>query len=193
MPYGVRLGILFFSCSGKRPWCTSGTLSVHQMRQAAASPPEILIEALAELFPLNFLFIHSLTKALPSCRTSSSTSSRPCPCRLFMSPEEGSLVGGSWWLWDWCPFTPSSSHVSRQSIAGQHPPAPRLTFKKWRVDVRVSLLTCPPPVPSLCIFNPVTLPFLSFVVHCTSFFLLVFVTFSLLPPWGGFKVLLIHT
>lgn len=45
--------------------------------------------------------------------------------------------------------------------------------------------TCPPPVPSLCIFNPVALPFLSFVVHCTSFFLLVFVTFSLLPPWGG--------
>lgn len=58
----------------------------------AISPPEMLIEVPAVLFPLNFLFIHSLTKTLSSCRISSSTASRPC--WLFMSPEEGSWMGG---------------------------------------------------------------------------------------------------
>lgn len=51
--------------------------------------------------------------------------------------------------------------------------------------------SCLPSVPFLCIVNPITLPFLSLVFHCSSFFLL-FVTFSPVPQYRGFKVLLKH-
>lgn len=97
----------------------------------AISPPDRLIEVPAVLFPLHFLFIHSLTKTLSSCRISSSTASRSC--WLFVSPEEGSWMEGSWWQWNLCMFMSSFSHTSRQSSTGQHPPSPWLTFKKWWV------------------------------------------------------------
>jgi len=140
-------------------------MSVHQMRQAAVSPPEPLTEVLAALFPLDSLFIHSLTKALPSCRTSSSTSSRPCPCWLFMSPEEVSLMGGIL-----VTVGPVSIHAIILSyLQTEHHWAAStcssVNLQEVASDVRVSLLRALLCFP-ISVFS-VTLPFLSFVVHCS--------------------------
>lgn len=48
-----------------------------------------------------------------------------------------------------CPFIPSFSHNSRKSITGQHPPASRLTFKKWQVVSGFLCFMPPSSSPSL--------------------------------------------
>lgn len=136
------------------------------------------------------VFIYSLTKTLSSCRISSSTASRPC--WLFMSPEEGSWMEGSWWQWNLYIFISSSSHISRQSITEKHPPAPWLTFKKWWV---MSGFLCFMSSSSFLALYFQCCNFSLSVICCLllPFFHLFFpLTHSPLPPLGVFRVLLIQ-